>query len=510
MKRFLVTIAALSFVAAIATGGLFDSTLDRSETPAPVAPVETFKSPGGGTHNPVDSTFGPLHAPTLRMQFDDPVPNHNMGIASDGQYYYTVCGGQSANGRLAKYDLQGNPVGTTPCPLDFRSIVYNNADGLFYVSVYTGDVYRITDVSTGTYVMMYDNLLQNSQASMGISWDGQYIYDNHNGTVRVINLSTGTIVNTMTGFSCGSGSSSGGDVVVADPDYLYTVNTSAMTIYVYDHSGTPVTSYPYSQGNYGFSMSFIIGDIWMARDGNYGTGTWYAHNVRDFILSSLNLTLTPHNPPLVIPAGGGNFVFDASIVNTTNAAVNFDAWTEVVLPNGAVYGPLIERLGLSIPGSATIMRQITQVVPGGAPAGNYEYVGKVRTLPDCTVVSSSFPFTKLAGEDAPTHNQGWSCYGWDDEKSQIENHKSQITNLAASPNPFNPETALSYQLQAASDVTLAIYDIAGRKIAVLAEGYYPAGTHQAVWDASSMPSGVYFARLQTDGMVQTQKLLLVK
>ncbi len=78
------------------------------------------------------------------------------------------------------------------------------------------------------------------------------------------------------------------------------------------------------------------------------------------------------------------------------------------------------------------------------------------------------------------------------------------------PNPFNASTALSFKLQAASNIKLAIYDIAGRKVALLAEGYYPAGTHQAVWDASKVASGVYFARLEGGGLEKTRKLLLLR
>ena len=223
MKRALFFILALSIMAALAMGELHDTTKDRTETLAAVGISDDGKLSLTSANNPVDSTFGPLHPPVLRMQFSDLVPNHNMGIGSDGMYYYTVCGGQSANGRLAKYDLNGTHIVDIPCPLDFRSIVYNNADGLFYVSVYTGDVYRITDVNSGAYLMLYDNLLQNVQSSMGISWDGQYIYDNHNGVVRKINLSTGIVETTMTGFSCGASASTGGDAVVVDPDYIYSI-----------------------------------------------------------------------------------------------------------------------------------------------------------------------------------------------------------------------------------------------------------------------------------------------
>ncbi len=227
-------------------------------------------------------------------------------------------------------------------------------------------------------------------------------------------------------------------------------------------------------------------------------------------VSPLVITLTPHNPPILIPAGGGQLTFTAAVENTSGSAMVFDAWSEVIIPNGATVGPLILRTGLPIPAGATISRQITQVVPGTAPPGNYTYVGKVGSHPDSTYHSHSFPFTKLAGEAASQQYRGWAVYGWFGDEEAVSSRQSATGFFSSSPNPFNASTALSFKLQAASNIRLAIYDIAGREVEVLAEGFYPAGVHQAVWDASGMASGVYFARFSAEGGVHTQKLLLVK
>ncbi len=219
---------------------------------------------------------------------------------------------------------------------------------------------------------------------------------------------------------------------------------------------------------------------------------------------ALTVTLIRNSPPTIPPIN-----FDASIHNSGASAVNFDAWTVARLPNGAIYGPIILRTGLTINPGQTIMRIVTQNVPGSAPAGNYYYIGNVGTFPNTVVAADSFIFTKLAGEGAPVNNSGWAVSGWfGDEELTILN--SQFSILYSSPNPFNASTVASFELRDASQIRLAIYDIAGREVAVLAEGYYPAGTHQAVWNASSMPSGVYFARLEAGNFQQTRKMLLVK
>jgi len=72
------------------------------------------------------------------------------------------------------------------------------------------------------------------------------------------------------------------------------------------------------------------------------------------------------------------------------------------------------------------------------------------------------------------------------------------------PNPFNPRTALRFELIAGATVELAVFDVSGRRIATLAAGHRAAGRHEAVWqgrddDGRAVPSGVYLARLRVDG-----------
>jgi hypothetical protein len=78
------------------------------------------------------------------------------------------------------------------------------------------------------------------------------------------------------------------------------------------------------------------------------------------------------------------------------------------------------------------------------------------------------------------------------------------------PNPFNPRTVINYEISAISDVDLSIYDMNGRKVATLVDGSKPAGYYKVDWDASQYSSGIYFYRLQTDGFVDTKKMVLMK
>jgi len=86
------------------------------------------------------------------------------------------------------------------------------------------------------------------------------------------------------------------------------------------------------------------------------------------------------------------------------------------------------------------------------------------------------------------------------------------------PNPFNPSTLIEYALPKASTVTLTVTNSLGQVVAVLASGKQDAGVHLVTWNASSVPSGTYFCRLQarqTDGgqageYVATRKMILLK
>ena len=84
------------------------------------------------------------------------------------------------------------------------------------------------------------------------------------------------------------------------------------------------------------------------------------------------------------------------------------------------------------------------------------------------------------------------------------------------PNPFNPSTTIRFGLPSAGDVSLIVYDVLGREVTTLVKGILDVGYHTATWNASSVASGVYFARLSVTndfGRIafnKVTKLLLMK
>ena len=83
------------------------------------------------------------------------------------------------------------------------------------------------------------------------------------------------------------------------------------------------------------------------------------------------------------------------------------------------------------------------------------------------------------------------------------------------PNPFNPETEIHFEMAKAGRVRIAVFDVSGRRVAVLEDGSFAAGAHQVSWrgrdDAGrSLPSGAYYVQMEADNVRDTRKVMLLK
>ena len=83
------------------------------------------------------------------------------------------------------------------------------------------------------------------------------------------------------------------------------------------------------------------------------------------------------------------------------------------------------------------------------------------------------------------------------------------------PNPFNPHTTVSFSLDRTQQVTISVYDLTGRQVAVLADQMFGAGTHTTEGKGmdilgQSVSSGTYIVRLETEGYVESQKIMLIR
>jgi hypothetical protein len=105
---------------------------------------------------------------------------------------------------------------------------------------------------------------------------------------------------------------------------------------------------------------------------------------------------------------------------------------------------------------------------------------------------------------------GLSFIGWD-KSTSIETAMVKRYFLGQNyPNPFNLSTTIQYYLPVQQNVTLTVTTMIGRIIASLVHEQQGSGMNQVTWNASTVPGGIYFYRLQSGEFTETKKMILLK
>ncbi len=224
------------------------------------------------------------------------------------------------------------------------------------------------------------------------------------------------------------------------------------------------------------------------------------------------VNFTPVGLPIQIPASGGSFDYNIEATNSEATQQVFHVWCDVTLPDGSIYGPVLGPANVTLDAGGTISRDRTQNVPAGAPEGTYSYNAYAGVYPIAEWSTDSFNFEKLSSGD------GMAVLGWENSGEAFDVWISAATNevpgeftlLSAYPNPFNPTTNISFALPQAAKVSLSVYDVSGRLVATLVDGWRDAGMHDAVFDASALASGVYVYRLSAGDVTMQNKMVLMK
>ncbi|MBD3232646.1 MAG: T9SS type A sorting domain-containing protein, partial [candidate division Zixibacteria bacterium] len=215
------------------------------------------------------------------------------------------------------------------------------------------------------------------------------------------------------------------------------------------------------------------------------------------------------------------FRFDVEVTNNESTSQSFMGWTAVQrLPDGQIYEPMIGPEAITLnTGQTQSFNNVPQWV-GNVPAGTYRYyarIGEGFPTPfwsedywDIEVVAPGIAVISDDNKTITIAENGWgtmeSFYGGETQGS-LPVESSLLGNY---PNPFNATTSISYSLSNAGHVTLSVYDIAGRLVTKLADGYRDAGEHTVSWDASQHASGVYFYKLTSGNVDITKRMTLLK
>ena len=177
---------------------------------------------------------------------------------------------------------------------------------------------------------------------------------------------------------------------------------------------------------------------------------------------------------------------------------------------GRFFGPIIGPVNLTFAGGFSANRDRTQNVPGGAPVGTYTYNAYVGYYPGTISDSDSFTFTKSATGDGGAWIGDWSTSGESFETGLGVAAPAEFALLGNYPNPFNPTTTIDFALETANIVQLKVFDVSGREVATLINGYRDAGSHSVSFDASGLASGVYVYRLTSGSQTAVSKMVLMK
>ncbi len=95
--------------------------------------------------------------------------------------------------------------------------------------------------------------------------------------------------------------------------------------------------------------------------------------------------------------------------------------------------------------------------------------------------------------------------------NESENNSPKSFQLSQNyPNPFNPSTNISFSIPEGQHISLKVFDISGREVATLVDGFRNVGEYSVSFNASNLSSGVYFYRLETADFTQTRRMLLIK
>jgi hypothetical protein len=230
------------------------------------------------------------------------------------------------------------------------------------------------------------------------------------------------------------------------------------------------------------------------------------------ILRSYNITVDPlrfaedtYDPYFGIFGVWPRVVQNASEYGLDGAVTRYRSWSQArdVLANGG-------RISMSVgpPLYAGHLMMLAGFTAGGSPivhdparSNGYAYVFNKSDLSHSWFDKGGVAYTFY-----PVQSGTVSVDNSPNEETLIEGFRLYQNY----PNPFNPNSEIRYQISEFRYVRLAVYDLLGREVAVLVDAQKVPGSYTVTFDASGLPSGVYFYRLTAGQWTSIKKMMLMK
>lgn len=232
----------------------------------------------------------------------------------------------------------------------------------------------------------------------------------------------------------------------------------------------------------------------------------------------LNNLVTPASTRYLFGDAGHSFrCFVGGVAPTGGAILRGTGVTDVPI-NGIFPGPTVIHIvydsattSIKIYKNGVLDNTVVQTAPLNFTAGTGFSVGGYSSSAGLEGLMDEFRFYKRAlgqAEITATWNQNLGVItSVTPITTQIPKEYKLSQNY---PNPFNPVTKINYSLPKSGFVTMKVYDMLGREVVNLISENKTAGNYSVDFNASNLTSGVYFYRLESNGFVDTKKMMLVK
>jgi len=274
-------------------------------------------------------------------------------------------------------------------------------------------------------------------------------------------------------------------------------------------------SYFFGYSNRQNTLNFFHHDLnednpewnWYKMDGEWYRGSAYPYDLWvELFVDRAGVMMTCESLTPIF-CRGKNFYFQVMTVNQTgnpiDVTMTFTGWPGFDCDSTYVLA-VIPR-AKTIPVGTHIANYFLRVPNGVAPGDysasvSFEYNHETHLCCMNTQIVQCEPWRM--GDNA-----NWELIEGDHREAALPT----VTGLHQNyPNPFNAKSNISYTLAEAGNVSLRVYDISGRLVATLLDGFQEGGEHEVTWDGSAVSSGVYFYKLQTSVFTDVKKMNLLK